>query len=79
MEVWALESYGAAYILQEMLTVKSDDVQGRTRMYESIVSGRHSLRAGVPQSFKVLVKEIQGLGFELRLNSNRATLNTDSI
>ena len=71
MEVWALESYGAAYTLQEMLTVKSDDVQGRTKMYESIVKGYHSLQAGVPQSFKVLVKEIQGLGLDLQLNADR--------
>ena len=72
MEVWALESYGAAYSLQEMLTVKSDDVQGRTRMYESIVKGNCSLQAGIPQSFNVLVKEIQGLGLDLQLNTKAA-------
>ncbi len=61
MEVWALEAYGAAYMLQELLTVKSDDVQGRTRIYESIVKGDNSLEAGVPESFNVLVKEMQSL------------------
>ena len=62
MEVWALEAYGAAYTLQEMLTVKSDDVQGRTKVYESIVKGEHSIEAGMPESFNVLVKEIRSLG-----------------
>src|SRR5260370_1179131 len=61
MEVWAMEAYGAAYTLQELLTVKSDDVQGRTRIYESIVKGDDSLEAGVPESFNVLVKEMQSL------------------
>ncbi len=61
MEVWALQAYGAAYTLQELLTVKSDDVQGRTRIYESIVKGDNSLEAGVPESFNVLIKEMQGL------------------
>ena len=59
MEVWALEAYGAAYTLQELLTVKSDDVQGRTRIYESIVKGDNSLEAGTPESFNVLIKEMQ--------------------
>ena len=59
MEVWALEAYGAAYTLQELLTVKSDDVQGRTRIYEIIVKGDNSLEAGTPESFNVLVKEMQ--------------------
>jgi DNA-directed RNA polymerase subunit beta len=59
MEVWAMEAYGAAYTLQELLTVKSDDVQGRTRIYESIVKGDNSLDAGIPESFNVLVKEMQ--------------------
>ena len=59
MEVWALEAYGAAYALQEFLTVKSDDVAGRTRMYESIVKGENVLEAGLPESFNVLVKELQ--------------------
>jgi DNA-directed RNA polymerase subunit beta len=66
MEVWALEAYGAAHLLQEILTVKSDDVAGRTRIYESIVKGDHLLRAGTPESFNVLVKEMQGLGLDIR-------------
>lgn len=71
MEVWALEAYGAAYSLQELLTVKSDDVQGRTRVYESIVKGYHSLQAGIPQSFNVLVKEMQGLCLDIELESKQ--------
>jgi DNA-directed RNA polymerase subunit beta len=67
MEVWALEAYGASYILQEMLTVKSDDVQGRTKVYESIVKGEHSIEAGMPESFNVLVKEIRSLGIDMEL------------
>ncbi len=67
MEVWAMEAYGAAYALQEFLTVKSDDVQGRTRMYEAIVKGEHSLEAGVPESFNVLVKELQALCLNVEL------------
>ena len=67
MEVWAMEAYGAAYALQELLTVKSDDVQGRTRIYESIVKGDNSLDAGVPESFNVLVKEIQSLGMDVEV------------
>ena len=66
MEVWALEAYGAAHLLQEMLTVKSDDVQGRTRIYESIVKGENTLVAGTPESFNVLVKEMQGLCLDIR-------------
>ena len=66
MEVWALEAYGAAYTLQEMLTVKSDDVQGRTKVYESIVKGEHAIEAGMPESFNVLVKEIRSLGHRHR-------------
>ncbi|MDG1833537.1 MAG: DNA-directed RNA polymerase subunit beta, partial [Verrucomicrobiota bacterium] len=65
MEVWAMEAYGAAYTLQELLTVKSDDVQGRTRIYESIVKGDNSLDAGIPESFNVLVKEMKSLGLEV--------------
>ena len=61
MEVWALEAYGAAYTLQEMLTVKSDDVAGRTRMYEAIVKGENTLEPGLPESFNVMVKELQSL------------------
>ena len=67
MEVWALEAYGAAYTLQELLTVKSDDVAGRTGIYESLVKGDNSLQAGTPQSFNVLMKEIQSLCFDVRL------------
>jgi DNA-directed RNA polymerase subunit beta len=67
MEVWALEAYGASYVLQEMLTVKSDDVQGRTKVYESIVKGEHSISAGMPESFNVLVKEIRSLGLDIEL------------
>jgi len=69
MEVWALEAYGAAHLLQEMLTVKSDDVAGRTRIYESIVKGDNVLNAGVPESFNVLVKEMQGLCLDVRTES----------
>ena len=68
MEVWALEAYGAAYVLQEMLTVKSDDVQGRTKVYESIVKGEHAIEAGMPESFNVLVKEIRSLGIDIELD-----------
>jgi DNA-directed RNA polymerase subunit beta len=67
MEVWALEAYGASYTLQEMLTVKSDDVQGRTKVYESIVKGEHAIEAGMPESFNVLVKEIRSLGIDIEL------------
>jgi DNA-directed RNA polymerase subunit beta len=67
MEVWALEAYGAAYGLQEFLTVKSDDVQGRTRIYESIVKGEHTLEPGLPESFNVLVKELQALGLDIEM------------
>ncbi|MDR2806665.1 MAG: DNA-directed RNA polymerase subunit beta [Puniceicoccales bacterium] len=70
MEVWALEAYGAAYTLQEMLTIKSDDVQGRTKAYESLVKGDRSLQTGVPQSFNVLMKEIQSLCLDIRLEHN---------
>ncbi|TFH19747.1 MAG: DNA-directed RNA polymerase subunit beta, partial [Myxococcales bacterium] len=67
MEVWALEAYGAAYTLQEMLTVKSDDVAGRTRMYEAIVKNEHSLEPGLPESFNVMVKELQSLALDVQL------------
>jgi DNA-directed RNA polymerase subunit beta len=69
MEVWALEAYGASYTLQEMLTVKSDDVQGRTRMYKNIVDGTHGMSAGMPESFNVLVKEIRSLGINIELEA----------
>jgi DNA-directed RNA polymerase subunit beta len=68
MEVWALEAYGASYTLQEMLTVKSDDVQGRTKMYKNIVDGTHEMQAGMPESFNVLVKEIRSLGINIDLD-----------
>jgi DNA-directed RNA polymerase subunit beta len=67
MEVWALEAYGASYTLQEMLTVKSDDVQGRTQMYKAIVDGNHEMKAGMPESFNVLVKEIRSLAINIEL------------
>jgi len=69
MEVWALEAYGAAYTLQEMLTVKSDDVNGRTKMYKNIVDGDHRMEPGMPESFNVLVKEIRSLGIDIELES----------
>jgi len=71
MEVWALEAYGASYTLQEMLTVKSDDVQGRTKMYKNIVDGTHEMQAGMPESFNVLVKEIRSLGINIELDRTR--------
>ena len=67
MEVWAMEAYGAAYALQEFLTVKSDDVMGRTRMYEAIVKGEYTLEAGLPESFNVLIKELQSLCLNVEL------------
>lgn len=67
MEVWAFEAYGAAYTLQELLTVKSDDVVGRTKIYESIVKGEHALHCGTPESFNVLVKELQSLCLDVRM------------
>jgi DNA-directed RNA polymerase subunit beta len=70
MEVWALEAYGAAYTLQEMLTVKSDDVNGRTKMYKNIVDGNHHMDAGMPESFNVLVKEIRSLGLNMELEQD---------
>ena len=69
MEVWALEAYGAAYTLQEMLTVKSDDVNGRTKMYKNIVDGNHQMDAGMPESFNVLLKELRSLGIDIELDS----------
>ena len=68
MEVWALEAYGASYTLQEILTVKSDDVAGRTKVYETIVKGDNNFESGVPESFNVLVKEIKALGLNIELN-----------
>ena len=69
MEVWPLEAYGAAYTLQEMLTVKSDDVNGRTKMYKNIVDGDHRMEPGMPESFNVLIKEIRSLGIDIDLET----------
>jgi DNA-directed RNA polymerase subunit beta len=71
MEVWALEAYGAAYTLQELLTVKSDDIEGRTKIYESMVKGMNTLEAGTPISFDVLCNEIRGLGMNIQLEKSR--------
>jgi len=71
MEVWSLEAYGAAYVLQELLTVKSDDVEGRTKIYESMVMGRNTLEAGTPVSFDVLCNEIKGLCLNIQLEKKR--------
>ncbi len=79
MEVWALEAYGAAYTLQELLTVKSDDVNGRTKIYESIVKGQNSLAPGIPESFNVLVKELQGLCLNLELLIEDDTTEEDDV
>ncbi len=78
MEVWALEAYGAAYTLQELLTVKSDDVQGRTKIYESIVKGDNSLEAGTPESFNVLIKEMKSLGLDVRVGQ-QSNILTDAL
>jgi DNA-directed RNA polymerase subunit beta len=75
MEVWALEAYGAAYTLQEMLTVKSDDVAGRTKVYEAIVRGDDTFEAGIPESFNVLVKEMRSLGLNVELTSTKRAAN----
>ena len=74
MEVWALEAYGAAYTLQEMLTVKSDDVNGRTKMYKNIVDGSHQMEPGMPESFNVLLKEIRSLGINIELEDEEFVL-----
>ncbi|MGB8354900.1 MAG: DNA-directed RNA polymerase subunit beta [Chthoniobacteraceae bacterium] len=79
MEVWALEAYGAAYTLQELLTVKSDDVQGRTRIYESIVKGDNSLEAGTPESFNVLIKEMQSLGLDVKVGGKAPSSTIELI
>ncbi|GAB6843252.1 DNA-directed RNA polymerase subunit beta [Methylorubrum rhodinum] len=79
MEVWALEAYGAAYTLQEMLTVKSDDVAGRTKVYEAIVRGDDTFEAGIPESFNVLVKEMRSLGLNVELTSSKRDANNDLI
>jgi len=77
MEVWALEAYGAAYTLQEMLTVKSDDVAGRTKVYEAIVRGDDTFEAGIPESFNVLVKEMRSLGLNVDLHNCEDGRHTD--
>ena len=69
MEVWALEAYGAAFTLQEMLTVKSDDVSGRTKMYKNIVDGNYEMDPGMPESFNVLLKEVRSLGIDMELET----------
>jgi DNA-directed RNA polymerase subunit beta len=75
MEVWALEAYGAAYTLQEILTIKSDDVAGRTKVYESIVKGDNNFESGTPESFNVMVKELRSLGLNLEFKENKEELN----
>ena len=77
MEVWALEAYGAAYTLQEMLTVKSDDVNGRTKVYENIVKGEHKIDAGMPESFNVLVKEIRSLAIDIDLDRRALLIRSE--
>ena len=80
MEVWALEAYGAAHTLQEILTIKSDDIQGRIKTYEAIIKGKDIPEPGVPESFRVLVHELQGLAIDVRLldeNNNEVDLNPD--
>ena len=79
MEVWALEAYGAAYTLQEMLTIKSDDVAGRTKVYEAIVRGDNTFEAGIPESFNVLVKEIRSLGLNVELTETELEDDEDSL
>jgi len=78
MEVWAMEAYGAAYSLQEFLTVKSDDVAGRTRMYEKIVKGQYDLEAGLPESFNVLIRELQSLALDVELLEDKETEGTEN-
>jgi len=75
MEVWALQAYGAAYTLQEMLTVKSDDIVGRTKLYKNIIDSKFEMESGIPESFNVLVKEIQSLGIDIQLTN---TLKSNS-
>ena len=77
MEVWGLEAYGAAYVLQELLTVKSDDVEGRTKIYESMVKGTNTLEAGTPVSFDVLCNEIRGLGLNIQLEKKKGAMSTE--
>ncbi len=79
MEVWALEAYGAAYTLQEILTVKSDDVVGRVKTYEAIVKGQNVPKPGVPESFKVLIKELQSLGLDMKVSTKTIRKSTLKI
>lgn len=79
MEVWALEAYGVAYALQELLTVKSDDVSGRTRIYEAIVKGQNTLDAGMPESFSVLMHELRGLCLDMQLLGADGPKNVDTL
>jgi DNA-directed RNA polymerase subunit beta len=79
MEVWALEAYGAAHTLQEMLTIKSDDVYGRSKAYESIIKGTEIVGPKVPESFNVLVKELQGLGLKVDLFTKEKTIDAEDI
>ena len=79
MEVWALEAYGVAYALQELLTVKSDDTEGRTRIYESIVKGTNTLNAGMPESFSVLMNELRGLCLEMKLLGDNEEEEDDTL
>ncbi len=83
MEVWALEAYGAAHTLQELLTVKSDDVYGRNKIYEAIVKGRHQVESGLPESFKVLISELKSLCLNIELlqevDSDEEEANTESV
>jgi DNA-directed RNA polymerase subunit beta len=77
MEVWGLEAYGASYVLQELLTVKSDDVEGRTKIYESMVKGTNTLEAGTPVSFDVLCNEIRGLGLNIQLEKKKGAVSEE--
>ena len=71
MEVWAMEAYGAAYTLQELLTVKSDDVQGRSKVYDAIVHGQNTPKPGVPESFNVMIREVRSLGLNIQTNGDK--------
>jgi DNA-directed RNA polymerase subunit beta len=77
MEVWALEAYGVSFMLQELLTVKSDDVPGRTKIYESIVKGENTLDAGTPESFSVLVNELRGLCLHVNMKANEQAVTSN--
>ena len=77
MEVWALEAYGAAHVLQEVLTVKSDDVEGRVQVYETIIKGKTIMKPGIPESFKVVVSELQSLGLQMDLKKNAEDVTID--